>query len=154
MVERVNFAALGCLADVRGRRGYLALKEKGGKDIDAPCHHELDAALEEWLTVSGLVGQRDHYLFPVIPGGKKIINQPLTPKTCRVMVNELAGDANIRRHISNHTFRATGITAYLRNGGRLETAQYMAGHGSPDTTKIYDRRAQEVAVSEVERIRL
>ena len=87
-------------------------------------------------------------------GARSTLGIDCASKTCRVIVNELAGDAGIRRHISNHTFRATGITAYLRNGGRLETAQYMAGHGSPDTTKIYDRRAQEVAVSEVERIRL
>jgi len=30
-----------------------------------------------------------------------------------------------------HTFRATGITAYLSNGGTLENAQTMAAHKSP-----------------------
>ena len=38
-----------------------------------------------------------------------------------------------------HTFRATGITAYLSNGGTLEHAQRIAGHASPKTTKLYDR---------------
>lgn len=54
--------------------------------------------------------------------------------------------------IGNHTFRATGITAYLKNGGKLETAQQIAGHESPRTTKLYDRREEEISLDEVERI--
>jgi integrase/recombinase XerD len=38
-----------------------------------------------------------------------------------------------------HTFRATGITAYLENGGSIENAQAIAAHESPRTTKLYDR---------------
>jgi integrase len=38
-----------------------------------------------------------------------------------------------------HTFRATGITAYLENGGTIENAQAIAAHESPRTTKLYDR---------------
>jgi integrase len=41
--------------------------------------------------------------------------------------------------IGCHTFRATGITAYLEAGGTLENAQAMAAHESPRTTKLYDR---------------
>jgi integrase len=50
-----------------------------------------------------------------------------------------------------HTWRATGITIYLENDGRLEHAQQMAGHESP---KLYDRTKDEITLSEVERIRL
>lgn len=32
-------------------------------------------------------------------------------------------------------------------------AQYMAGHADPRTTKLYDRRRQQVTRGEVERIR-
>jgi integrase/recombinase XerD len=49
-------------------------------------------------------------------------------------------------------FCATGSTQYLRNGGRRELAQQMAAHESPRTTALYDRRDDEVAVDEVERI--
>jgi integrase len=38
-----------------------------------------------------------------------------------------------------HTWRATGITIYLENDGRLEHDQQMAGHESPRTTKLYDQ---------------
>jgi hypothetical protein len=50
------------------------------------------------------------------------------------------------------TFRATGITAYLKNGGRLEIAQQMAAHESARTTGLYDRRTDEISLDEVERI--
>jgi integrase/recombinase XerD len=38
--------------------------------------------------------------------------------------------------IDNHTFGATGITAYLKNSGKLEVAQQIANHASPRTTKL------------------
>jgi integrase/recombinase XerD len=53
-----------------------------------------------------------------------------------------------------HTFRATGITAYLQNGGTLEHAQQIAAHQSPRTTKLYDRTRDEISLDEVERIKL
>ena len=55
------------------------------------------------------------------------------------MIRRRAAAAGIAP-IGNHTFRATGITAYLANGGALEHAQEMAAHESPRTTKLYDRR--------------
>ena len=51
-----------------------------------------------------------------------------------------------------HTFRATGITAYLLNGGTLERAQAIAAHESPRTTKLYDRTDDEVTVEDIEKI--
>ncbi|HRI12465.1 MAG TPA: integrase, partial [Verrucomicrobiota bacterium] len=57
-------------------------------------------------------------------------------------------------NICNHTFRATGITTYLLNGGSLENAQAIAGHESPRTTKLYDRTRDEITLEEVERIRI
>jgi hypothetical protein len=54
--------------------------------------------------------------------------------------------------VGNHTFRATGITAYLKNGGTLENAAAMANHASTRTTQLYDRRRDEVSLDEVERI--
>ena len=56
--------------------------------------------------------------------------------------------------IGCHTFRATGITAYLANGSALEHAQETAAHESPRTTKLYDRTKERLTQDEVERIRL
>jgi len=54
------------------------------------------------------------------------------------MVRRRATAAGIETTIGCHTFRATGITVYLTNGGTLEKAQQMAAHESAKTTKLYD----------------
>jgi integrase len=69
------------------------------------------------------------------------------------MIRRRAGEAGIRTEISCHTFRATGITDYLQNGGRLEVAQQMANHESDRTTGLYDRGNDQISLDEVEGIR-
>ena len=69
------------------------------------------------------------------------------------MIRRRAVAAGITAPIGNHTFRATGITAYLDNGA-LEHAQAMAAHSSPRTTKLYDRTKDRLTQDEVEKIRL
>jgi integrase len=63
-----------------------------------------------------------------------------------------AAAAGIETKLGNHSFRATGITAYLKNGGTLEKAAAMANHASTRTTQLYDRRRDQVSLDEVERI--
>jgi integrase len=63
-----------------------------------------------------------------------------------------AAAAGIETKIGCHSFRATGITAYLKNGGTLERAAAMANHASTRTTQLYDRRNDEMSLDEVERI--
>jgi integrase/recombinase XerD len=68
------------------------------------------------------------------------------------MIRRRALAVGIMAPIGNHTFRATGITAYLANGGALEHAQGTAAHESPRTTKLYDRTKERLTQDEVERI--
>jgi integrase len=68
------------------------------------------------------------------------------------MVQRRATELGMKVKIGCHTFRATGITAYLEAGGTLENAQAMAAHESPRTTKLYDRTGDEITLDEVERI--
>ena len=68
------------------------------------------------------------------------------------MVKRRSRAAGIPTDTSCHTFRATGITTYLKNGGSREKAQQMAGHASARTTQLYDRRDEDVSLDEVERI--
>lgn len=67
------------------------------------------------------------------------------------MIQRRAKAARLKTRVGNHTFRAWGITAYLKNGGTLERAAQMANHASMRTTQLYDRRAEEVTLDEVER---
>ena len=68
------------------------------------------------------------------------------------MVRRRAKAVGIKTKLGNHSFRATGITAYLKNGGTLEKAAAMANRASTRTTQLYDRRHDEVSLDEVERI--
>ena len=68
------------------------------------------------------------------------------------MIGRLTTAAGIVTKLGNHSFRAAGITAYLKNGGTLEKTAATANHASTRTTQLYDRRRDEVSLDEVERI--
>lgn len=70
------------------------------------------------------------------------------------MVRRRAQAAGIATKIGSRTFRATGITPYLKNGGTLEKADAMANHASARTTQLYDRRSEDITLAEAERVRL
>jgi site-specific recombinase XerD len=147
-----TFARINAVVNLRredyfqqGRRGWLRLREKGGKEHDVPCHHNLERYLDEFLARAG---QGNGYLFTSLRQAGK----PLTQQDVYRMVQKRAQAAGIATRIGNHTFRATGITAYLKNGGKLEIAQQIAGHESPRTTKLYDRREDQLTLDEIARI--
>jgi integrase/recombinase XerD len=137
---------------IQKRRGWVRLHEKGGKVNEIPCHHNLEQALDEWLAASGLAGEPDAPLFPALRHGRLSERRALPQANVHMMIQRRARAAGIATKISCHTFRATGITTYLQNGGKLEVAQAMAGHESARTTGLYDRRNDAVALDEVERV--
>jgi integrase/recombinase XerD len=93
------------------------------------------------------------YLFRSTRGKTKVLTgNPLAQSNVYRMIRRRAMMAGIKARIGNHTFRATGITQYIRGGDRRKLAQPMAAHESPRTTALYDRRDDEVAVNDVERI--
>jgi site-specific recombinase XerD len=139
---------------IQGRRGWVRLHEKGGKLHTLPCHHNLDRYLEEYIAAAGIAGDAKGPLFRTVRSraGLELTASALWQQDAYRMIQRRAKAAGIKTQIGNHTFRATGITAYLKNGGLLETAQHMAGHESPRTTGLYDRRSDDVSLDEVERI--
>jgi integrase/recombinase XerD len=137
---------------IQKRRGWVRLHEKGGKVNDLPCHHNLEQFLDEWRERSGLASEPSSPLFPSLRHGKLTDRLPLAQANVYLMIQKRALAAGIATRISCHSFRATGITTYLQNGGKLEVAQQMAGHESARTTGLYDRRNDSVALDEVERV--
>jgi integrase/recombinase XerD len=138
---------------VQGRRGWVRLHEKGGKEHEMPTHHNLDRYLEEYIAAAGIASDRKGPLFRTTRGRSGALTETpmLQPDVWR-MIRRRALAAGIKTEIGCHTFRATGITAYLKNGGRLEIAQQMAAHESSRTTGLYDRRYDDISLDEVERI--
>jgi site-specific recombinase XerD len=135
----------------QGRRGWVRLHEKGGKEHEVPCHHSLEKLLDDYLAAAGIAGDADGPLFRTT-GRKTGQAHALWQQDAYRMIQRRAAAAGIATKIGNHTFRATGITAYLKNKGTLEHAQTIANHASPRTTKLYDRRSDEISLDEVEKI--
>jgi len=80
-------------------------------------------------------------------------DRPLRQADVYRMVARRGLAAGVGRSIGCHSFRASGITEYLKAGGRLDVAQAMANHSSPRTTGLYDRRSNRVCLDESERLR-
>jgi integrase len=149
-------AALGMKVEdvfTQNRRLWVRLREKGGKAHAMPCHHNLEEYLTDYLDGCGLRDDPKGPLFRTIPNrGGQLTQTPLPQPNAYRMIRRRAAGAGIDTKAGNHTFRATGITAYLKNGGTLENAAAMANHASTRTTQLYDRRHDEMSLDEVERI--
>ncbi len=140
---------------IQNRRLWVRLKEKGGKRHEMPCHHALEEYLHAYLDQTGIGNDPKGPLFRTIKRGTdQLSNTPLHQSNAHAMVRRRAKAAGIGTQIGNHTFRATGITAYLKNGGTIEIAAAMANHSSTKTTQLYDRRRDDISLGEVERIHI
>jgi integrase len=85
-------------------------------------------------------------------GRKQLTGDRMTRQDARRMIVRRAKKAGLLPRIGCHSFRATGITVYLLNGGLLEYTRQMAAHESARTTKLYDRHNDQVTLDQVERI--
>ena len=154
-----TFARVGAAVQMRvedvyiqARRCWVRLHEKGGKAHEMPCHHNLEASLRAYIEGTQLT-QGKKWLFQTVAGRSgSLSGHPMAQGDVFRMIGRRAQAAGIHTRIGCHSFRATGITEYLRNGGRLEIAQQMANHESARTTCLYDRRSGLVNFDEVERI--
>jgi integrase len=138
----------------KGSGWLIRLHEKGGKQHMMPCNHALAEALHAYIDAAGIAEDKKGFLFRTSRGHDDTVlsDQRMTQVDAWRMVRKRALAAGILAPIGNHSFRATGITAYLANGGMLEHAQSMAAHESPRTTKLYDRTKERLTQDEVERI--
>lgn len=136
-----------------GKRYWIRLNEKGGKFHQVPVHHVAEEYLDEYIEAAGIKDQLKGPLFRTAQKKvRELTNTSMTRVDAYKMVRRRAVGAGINAAIGNHTFRATGITAYLSNGGTLEKAQAIAAHSSPRTTKLYDRTGDSISLDEIERI--
>ena len=155
-----SFARIGAAIGMRvedvftqNRRLWIRLQEKGGKQHAMPCHHNLETYLTAYIEGAGLVDDPPGPLFRTIGRGTGMLTRTVLPQAnAYAMIRRRAAAAGIETKLGNHSFRATGIAAYLKNGGTLEKAAAMANHASTRTTQLYDRRRDEASLHEVERI--
>jgi site-specific recombinase XerD len=155
------FARIGAAIGMRvedvypqNRRLWVRLHEKGGKPHAMPCHHNLESYLHEYIDGAGLASDPKALLFQSCSRAGQLAGNPLPQANAYAMIQRRAKAAGIATRVGNHTFRATGVTAYLNNGGALEKAARMANLASARAAQLYDRRDDEVTPEEVERIRV
>lgn len=115
------------------------------RDIFARINAVLEMKVREYFAQGGRGWVRLHE-----KGGKHEV--PCLHNLKRLLDEYIAAVAGIKIRIGNHAFRAAGITAYLKNSGKLRVLQYIANHESTRTTKLYDRRQDEILLDELERI--
>jgi site-specific recombinase XerD len=152
---RIGAATAMKVEDVytQNRRLWVRLYEKGGKRHEMPCHHNLEEYLTAYLDGAKLRDDPKGPLFRTIGRGTgKLTRTPLPQSNAWLMIERRRTAAAIDTKVGNHSFRATGITAYLKNGGTLEKAAAMANHASTRTTQLYDRRRDDVSLDEVEKV--
>src|SRR5207249_822285 len=108
------------------------------KRHEVPAHHNAEAYLDAYLEASALhVGRnKDTPLFQTLNREGRLTGQQMHRVDVLRMVKRRARRAGLPSSTCCHTFRATGITAYLENGGTIENAQAIAAHDSPRTTKL------------------
>ena len=134
----------------RGRRMWIQLKEKGGRQHAMPCHHKLEEFVDAYLNAANIM---DGPLFRSAKGRTGVLTENRLRRTNAFdAVRRRARQAGILTPICPHTFRASGITNYMTNSGSLEVAQRMAAHADARTTKLYDRRNEQISLDEIERI--
>lgn len=155
-----SFARISAVLSMRvedyypnGKRWWIRLHEKGGKHHEVPVHHKSEEHIDAYLKAAGISGDSKSPLFRSAKGKTKTLTEkPLRRNNALDMVKRRALAAGLPPRVCNHTFRATGITSYLENGGTIEKAQQIAAHESPKTTKLYDRTSDQITLDEIERI--
>jgi site-specific recombinase XerD len=135
-----------------GKRWKFRFMEKGGKYNEVFAHHNAENYVDAYIEAAGIWDEKKAPLFRTIDRKFLLSHRQMHRTDALRMVKRRALAAGLSATTCNHTFRATGITTYLKNGGRVEVAQQIAGHESARTTGLYDRRDDEVSLDEVERI--
>lgn len=135
---------------LEGKRARLRLVEKGSKETLVWLHHEAEEYLDAYLAAAA-IEEQDAPVFQTLTKAHRLTGDTLSRRDVLRIVKERCGAAGLPETICNHTFRGTGITVFLQNGGALEAAQEMANHSDPRTTKLYDRRKDLATLGEIER---
>ena len=136
----------------QGKRWWIRLHEKGGKHHEVPVHHNAEEYLDAYLGAVGKEIGKDTPLWRSMTKERGFGEGRMSRIDVYRMIKRRCQKAELGTAANCHTFRATGITAYLLNGGSLENAQAIAAHESPRTTKLYDRTSDEITLDEIERI--
>ena len=125
-----------------------ATQALGLNDHERPCCFTYLCVKQPYIEIAGIRDAGKPPLFRSAAGRSGTLTEkPMNRVDAWRMIQRRSAELGLRVNIGCHTFRATGITAYLEAGGTLENAQAMAAHESPRTTKLYDRTGDEITLA-------
>ena len=139
---------------ISNQQRMFLLYEKRGKEHQVPVHHRLVEYLGEYMDATGLRHTPKAPPFQALD-----ITRSRLKETCMIrqivfqMVKRRARAAGLPSTANRHSFRATGITNCLSNGGSLVDTRVITTHESSQTTRLHDRTGDTITPDEIERIR-
>ena len=134
---------------------HVRLHEKGGKERTIPAHSALVALMADYLDAGGLRGTTSPLWQTIDRKSGQLSGRRLQRQEVYDIIGQRAEGAGLTGvKYGNHTWRGTGITLFLENGGAMDLAQDIAGHADPRTTRLYDRRAERIRQNDIELIRV
>lgn len=156
-----TFARIGAVLQMnvgdyfnQGRRGWVRLHEKGGREHEAPCVPKLEMYMDEYIAAAGIAPDAGGPLWRTT-GRSTGKTHRMTQQDAYRVIQRHAKRAGIRTRIGNHSLRATGITDYLKcDGSSLVKAREMANHADTRTTQLYDRRADVASFDEYGKVEI
>jgi integrase/recombinase XerD len=154
-----SFARIGAVVKMNvrdyyanGKRYWLRLHEKGGKFHEVPVHHRAEEYLDAYVGAARIRDDQAGPLFRTLDRHRQLSDRRLDANDALRTVKKYARGLSLPVGVCNHTFRATGITAYMQNGGTLENAARIAAHSSTRTTQLYNRVSDQISLDEIERV--
>ena len=144
-----SFARVGATVTMKGgdlfqhrKQLWLRLHEKGGKRHEVPCHPELEEYLTAWTRAAAIGGEQKEPLFRSIGKGERLSEKAMSRFDVFHMIKRRAKAAGLPYSTCCHTFRATGITTYLENGGTLDTRKPspIINHRAPPSSTTVPAR--------------
>jgi len=136
----------------QGKRWHFRFFEKGGDDFSMPAHHKAEEFTDVYLDAAGIREERNGPLFRKVDKHGALTLEPLNRQAVLKMIKRRARKIGLPENIGCHSFRATAITIYRKNGGTLNGAKELAGHKQVKTTELYDHSGDEITLDEVERV--
>jgi integrase/recombinase XerD len=105
-----------------GKRARLWLLEKGSKEKLVWLHREAEEFLDAYIAAAG-IEDKEAPLFQSVDKARRLMGEALDRRNMLRAVKARCMAAGLSEEFCNHTFRGTGITVFLHNGGALEAAR-------------------------------
>lgn len=147
LLTRASELRLAKVKDIQYRRKHKVLMVTGkrSKTRDIVLTPFVDQTFETYMMRSRYeFGPNDYIFRPTKNNVTGAFDQPLTIPAINYIVKKYVKAAGIKKRITSHSGRATGISHLLESGVSLRQVAVMVGHDNYATTSLYDKRRKNL----------